>query len=233
MERRSIGIQIVHAPSECGVFYKDFKQLHALHAWKYEKDAWQQVVTREPQDVGFVWNKATWLFENFDPTGKKLYEQTTDDDDKTPLPPGWTQPYKNDLRQHKDIRIADQIAIWACFEPRQNQRARRSVQDCRPFYLPGGLYALRASTACFRTWKISSWVNRRVALRSGELLLLLQRQKLLLRHQDQEHQKSPMRQGLRQGCHKKRSSLPPALSITFLAASCRLVVGNSIHSLLV
>src|SRR5215467_9617153 len=43
-------------------------------------------------------------------------------------------------------------------------RARaRSVQDCRPFYLPGGLYALRALTACFRTWKISSWVNRRVS----------------------------------------------------------------------
>src|SRR5262249_54501150 len=47
---------------------------------------------------------------------------------------------------------------------RQNQRASaRTVQDCRPFYLPGGLYALRALTACFRTWKISSWVNRRVS----------------------------------------------------------------------
>src|SRR5262249_14833359 len=33
----------------------------------------------------------------------------------------------------------------------------------RPRYLRGGLYALRTLTACFRTWKISSWVNRRVS----------------------------------------------------------------------
>src|SRR5262249_35924303 len=47
-------------------------------------------------------------------------------------------------------------------EPRQKSTCRGSLRS-RPRYLRGGLYALRTLTACFRIWKISSWVNRRVS----------------------------------------------------------------------
>lgn len=122
---RQLGIQIVHAPSECGDWYtnhKQLEQLHALHAVKYEKDAWQQVVTREQRD--FVWDKAPWLYEDFDLTGNKnkLYEQNSDEEGK-PLPPDWTKlsDIKEKLRQTEKIDIADQdlmvIDNFICTEP--------------------------------------------------------------------------------------------------------------------
>src|SRR5262249_1364352 len=63
------------------------------------------------------WDKAPWLYENFDLTGNninQLYEQKTDEDEKhTPLPGGWTKrpEIKEILRQDKDIRVADQDLI--------------------------------------------------------------------------------------------------------------------------
>jgi nicotinamidase-related amidase len=125
---RKLHIPIIHAPSDCGRFYKDFPQLKTLHKVKYDENYWQQVVT----DGYGVWStdKAPWLYENGDPrsnNGTPIYEHWLDEDNMPPPPQGtaagsyWASPNKPHLHQIETIQICPEdlmvIDNYICTEP--------------------------------------------------------------------------------------------------------------------
>jgi nicotinamidase-related amidase len=72
-------IPIIHAPSGCQNFYRRYPQLTDLYAVLYKAGDWIQKVTNGDIGQGAVWRQRPWLYQNFDPSGKKLYEDGTDE----------------------------------------------------------------------------------------------------------------------------------------------------------
>lgn len=111
---RELGIQIIHAPSQCQNAHKDAAQLLQLHAVPYEADQWRQEVTREQIIYREVWGKKAWLREDFNFSRRTLYDDKKDEAGME-APSNW-----NPDRQNPTIVIApkDRMVIddYRCTE---------------------------------------------------------------------------------------------------------------------